>query len=304
MRTRAGQACPARKNQRITMRATIVKLWLLALGVAGCGLGNASAASTRGAIGSITLDWDKNYLQVSAPRLPGGPVRILWWEAFCRKGSTHRRWQDTTIPHRTELLSRSKDGQKIRLRTRVEPDVWVEESIEAGVGEVKFDIVLRNRGSQAVDLEWCEPCIRVDRFTGLAQSNYTARCFIYDQRGRAWLDRLPQTVAALYRGGQVYVPPLIHTNDVNPRPISAVVPGNGLMGCVSADGNWVLATAWNRTQHLFQGVVVCIHSDPHVGGLGPGERRRLKGRLYLLPNDPEMLLERYRKDFGKPGLRF
>lgn len=259
------------------------------------------AQRDRTAIGSITLDWDKNYLKVSAPNIPGGPIRILWWEAFCRKGSTHRRWQETTIPHRTELVSRSADGKTIRLKTHVQPSVEVTELLEAGPGEVRFDITLRNRGKDPVDLEWFEPCIRVDRFTGLTQSNYNARCFIFTEGGIAWLDGLPQTLDALYRGGQVYVPPGIHTNDVNPRPISVVVPANGLMGSISADGQWLMATAWNRTQHLFQGVAVCIHSDPHLGGLGPGEQKRLKGRLYLLPNDPELLVKRYRKDFPAKG---
>jgi hypothetical protein len=44
-------------------------------------------------------------------------------------------------------------------------------------------------------------------------------------------------------------------------------------------------------------VIVCIHSDFRIGGLAPGETRRLHGKLYLLKNDPRALLERYRNDF-------
>ena len=59
-----------------------------------------------------------------------------------------------------------------------------------------------------------------------------------------------------------------------------------------------MATAWDQTQELFQGVIVCIHNDPRVGGLDPGETKRLRGKLYLLANDPDELLRRYRRDFG------
>lgn len=45
------------------------------------------------------------------------------------------------------------------------------------------------------------------------------------------------------------------------------------------------------------GVIVCIHSDPHIGGLGPNQTKRLRGKLYLIPNDVDDLLRRYRRDF-------
>ena len=56
------------------------------------------------------------------------------------------------------------------------------------------------------------------------------------------------------------------------------------------------ATASDRTHELFEGVYVCLHSDPSIGGLKPGETRRIRQKLYVLPNDPDRLLERYRLD--------
>ena len=110
---------------------------------------------------------------------------------------------------------------------------------------------------------------------------------------------------AIYKGGQVYVPATVPLSDVNPRPISAIQPVNGLIGCFSADEKSLLATAWSETQELFQGVIVCLHNDPRIGGLQPGETKRLKGKIYILPNDPAKLLRRYQADFkdaaGKPG---
>jgi hypothetical protein len=70
-----------------------------------------------------------------------------------------------------------------------------------------------------------------------------------------------------------------------------------LIGCFSADGKSLLAMAWDNTQELFQGVIVCIHDDPRIGGLQPGERKKLRGKVYIMSSDPAALLKRYEKDF-------
>jgi hypothetical protein len=89
----------------------------------------------------------------------------------------------------------------------------------------------------------------------------------------------------------------VDRNDVNPRPLSEVVPSNGLIGCFSADDQWILAMAWEPYQELFQGVIVCLHSDFRVGGLEPGETKTVRGKLYLVPARMEELLKRYENDF-------
>jgi hypothetical protein len=239
-------------------------------------------------------------LKVSGSELPGGTVEIWWLEAFCRKGSTKRVWNETTIPHQTELVSASTDGKRLQLKSTVGPSVEVRHSLRASKDEVDFRLELKNHSDQPVDVEWLEPCIRVNKFTGRDQKNYPSRCFIFTDRGLTMLDQMPRNEEAVYRGGQVYVPNRISLDDVNPRPISPVRPVNALMGCISADNKYLLATAWDRTQHLFQGVIVCIHNDPHVGGLAPRQTKRLHGKLYIMQNDPEALQRRYRRDFGSP----
>ena len=102
---------------------------------------------------------------------------------------------------------------------------------------------------------------------------------------------------ALYRGGQVYVPEGVDPDDVNPRPISPDVPSNGLIGCFSADGRYILATAWEPFQELFQGVILCIHSDFRLGGMNPGDTKTARGKIYIVENDVKWLLGRYRRDF-------
>jgi hypothetical protein len=258
----------------------------------------AGTIGLRGADG-LSIAWTNNMLTVTGPNLPGQKLDTWYLEAFCRTGSTKRDWRQTTIPHKTELVSADKKGQRLQLKTKVEPSVEVTHDIRAGQDEVEFRLEIKNRGNQFVDVDWFQPCMRVDRFTGLKQSNYIARCFIFTDRGLTTLDKTKRTEEALYRGGQVYVPNGINLADVNPRPISPEKPVNGLIGCFSADDKYLIATAWDHTQELFQGVIVCVHNDPRIGGLKPGETKKLRGKLYFLKNDPAALLKRYRRDFKK-----
>jgi hypothetical protein len=179
----------------------------------------------------------------------------------------------------------------------VEPRVEVIHDLRAGSDEVDFRLELKNEGTEEADVQWFQPCMRVGRFTSLNQTNYIERSFIFTTNGLTLLNKLHRTEEALYRGGQVYVPRGIKPEDVNPRPISLEQPVNGLIGCFSEDGKSLLAMAWDHTQELFQGVIICLHNDPRVGGLKPGEVKRLHGKVYWMPNRPDALLERYRRDF-------
>jgi hypothetical protein len=181
----------------------------------------------------------------------------------------------------------------------VEPDVEALHEIRAMGDTVDFRVTLRNRGRQFADVQWFQPCMRVERFTGCNQTNYIIKSFIFTEHGLVTLDKTHRSEDALYRGGQVYVPAGINLEDVNPRPISPDRPANGLVGCFSSDDRYLLAMAWDKTQELFQGVIVCLHNDPRVGGLKPGEVKRLHGKVYFMRNDPDALLKRYRRDF--PG---
>ncbi len=266
--------------------------WALGFGILS--VLNASNLALAGE--GLVLNWTNNLLTISSPKLPGGQLDIWYLEAFCRKGSTHRDWGRTTLPHKTVLLS--GDQHHLPFRTTVQPEVEVLHDVFARIDEVEFRFELHNWGSEPVDLEWFQPaCIRAERFTGLGQTNYLSRSFIFTGRGLTSLDRTRRREEALYRGGQVYVPKGIDLEDVNPRPISPDQPVNGLIGCFSADGKYLLATAFDRTQELFQGVNVCLHSDPRVGGLLAGETKLIHGKLYLLKNDLDGLVSRYRKDF-------
>lgn len=255
------------------------------------------ATAALGADRGLTIDWEKNYLTIHGKEIPGGTIRVLYLEAYCKSGSTDRDWGQTTIPHATELLSAAP--HVIRLKCRVQPSVVVEHEITAGKDDVTFRLTARNEGKEYVDVVWAQPCMRVDKFTGLKQDDYFRRCFIFTDKGLTALDKTHRGTKARYVPGQVYVPKEVDRNDVNPRPLSDDVPANGLIGAFSADSKKIVAMAWDQTQELFQGVIVCIHSDFRIGGLKPGETKKLFGKIYIVDNDVEKLLARYNKDFGR-----
>jgi len=102
---------------------------------------------------------------------------------------------------------------------------------------------------------------------------------------------------ARYTPGQVWAAPGVKGEDVNPRPLNPHSPSNALIGCFSKDGKVLLAAAFDPYQELFQGVIHCLHNDFRLGGLNPGETKKVHGKLYVLPAHIPTLLSRYRQDF-------
>jgi hypothetical protein len=252
---------------------------------------------------ALSLAWDKEMLSIRGKHLPGGDVAVWYIEAFCRPGSTRRDWKETVIPHRTRLVEISPDKRRITLRSELSDGVVVSHEITAGSDEVDFRVVATNPTRVASQAHWAQPCIRVDRYAGVRPEHnsetYLPRCFV-DRDGRpVRLPMAPWARTAVYTPGQVWCPAGVSRDDVNPRPLSEIVPSSGLIGCVSADGTELLATAWEPYQELFQGVIVCLHSDFRIGGLEPGESKTIRGKIYLMPADFPALRARYHRDF--PG---
>src|SRR2546429_6963624 len=88
-------------------------------------------AIAAGPTGGLTIAWTNNMLAISGRNIPGGNVDIWYLEAFCRSGSTRRDWRQTTIPHKTGLVSADKNGRRLQLRTLVTPNVEVLHDIRA-----------------------------------------------------------------------------------------------------------------------------------------------------------------------------
>jgi hypothetical protein len=248
--------------------------------------------------GAPTLSWTNTLLTMRDARLPGGKLEVWSLEAFCRPGGHDRNWDLTKVPHETKLIFAAPDGSELRFRTTVEPQVEILHEVRASEDGLDFTFLLTNHGERHWDIQWFQPaCIRVSDFTGRDQQGYGARSFVFTTNGLTPLNQIDRSTNALYPDGQVYLPPHIRSEDANPRPRARSRVTSGLIGCFSADDRWLLATASDRTFELFEGVYVCLHSDPLIAGLNPGETKRRRQKLYLLPNDPAALVRRYRADF-------
>jgi hypothetical protein len=272
----------------LTLRALVVGI------VLACGASSVQAAEPNQ---GLRLAWADEFLVVQAPQIPGEKIRIHYLEAFCRAGSTDRDWGETVIKHQTQLISSDPEGQRIVLRNTLADGLVVDHNITAREDEVVFELTAHNPTQQASAAHWAQPCIDVAAFTGRSQQDYLPSCFVLLEGRLTRLPTEPWATKARYIPGQVYCPRHVPRDDVNPRPLSDLVPSHGLIGCFSADGQWVLASAWEPYQELFQGVRVCIHSDFRLGGVEPGETKRVRGKLYLVRDRVEAVVKRYERDF-------
>lgn len=259
-----------------------------------------SAAAQEQEPAPLKLDWTNNYLTISGEQLPGTELRIHYLEAYCRAGSTDSDWRGhTKMRHVTKLVDSSGDGTMLTLRCEVEDGLIVDHEIRSTHDEVEFRITAKNATDKPTEALWAQPCIRVDKFTGEDRVSYLPKCFVFLD-GK--LERMPTrewATEARYTPGQVWVPDGVDRNDVNPRPINPKTPSNGLIGCFSADETMLFAVAFHPYQELFQGIAACLHSDFRIGILQPGESRTIRGKIYILPNNVRLLLNRYKRDF--PG---
>lgn len=274
------------------MHRTAAMLLLLAL--------PATAADSAG----VTLAREANWLVIRAPQVPGGGIRVNYIEAYCRAGSTDADWvRHTVIRHTSQVVSASADGRELHLRDTLADGVVVEHVLTAQADGVAFLLAARNPTDRPSEVHWAQPCVRLSAFLGLDEKtagnteDYLPKCFLFLGGGLTRLPVQPWAKEARYTPGQVWCPAHVPRTDVNPRPLSSLVPDHGLIGCFSADDRWIFATAWQPYQELFQGIARCLHSDFRIGGLKPGERKEIRGRVYLVPNDPAELLQRYERDF-------
>lgn len=255
---------------------------------------------------TLTLAREQNWLIIRAAHLPGKEIRINYLEAYCRAGSTDADWrQHTFVGHRTELVSASADGKQIKLHCTVNDGLSVDHVITAGDDEVTFAITVTNPTDHLSEAQWAQPCIRLGDFAGVETSDpkcvdiRLSNSFVFIDGKLARMPTQPWATAARYVPGQVWCPRGVPRTDVNPRPLSTLVPSNGLIGCFSIDGKWVFGTAFEPYQELFQGVARCLHSDFRLGGLKAGETKEIRGKIYIVPNDVEKLVKRYEGDFQK-----
>ncbi|MBM4005353.1 MAG: hypothetical protein FJ295_19015 [Planctomycetes bacterium] len=251
----------------------------------------------------LRIEWESKFLSIRG-EFPGEEIRINYLEAYCRPGSTDRDWRETVIPHQSQRIAGGIDGKVIKLEDHLQDGVIVMHTITAGIDEIDFQVVAHNPMAQPSLAHWAQPCMRVDKFTGCATQDartlvpqYARQCFILLDGSLTRLPTTPWAEKARYTPGQVYCPAHVDRDDVNPRPLSKLVPSHSLCGCFSSDNRKILAVAWEPYQEIFQGVISCLHSDFRIGGLKPQETKVIRGKLYVVDADVNRLLKRYAQDF-------
>ena len=252
----------------------------------------------------LNITWRENHLTITGEHLPGKTMKVFYIEAYCRPGSTDRDWGKSVIGHTTEMISTNDDHTQIKLRDKLNDGVTVDHTITATHDEIDFHLVAHNPTDQPSLAQWAQPCIQVPEFTGCSRDDagelvpeYSRKCFLFIDGEIRRMPTQPWAENARYTPGQVYCPLHVDRNDVNPRPLSTLVPSIGLTGCYSADEKMVMACCWEPYQEIFLGVITCIHNDFRLGGLEPGEKKIIRGKMYFVPADIPALLKRFSKDF-------
>jgi len=181
--------------------------------------------------------------------------------------------------------------------------VTVDHAITARDDEVDFQLVAHNPGPARSEAHWAQPCVRLSAFMGYEEksagnaTDYLPRSFIFLDGKLTRMPARDWATQARYLPGQVWCPAHVPRTDVNPRPLSPLVPSSGLIGAFSADEKMIFATAWEPYQELLRGVARCLHSAFRLGGLAPGQRKEIRGKIHLVQGDMSALVKRYEKDF-------
>ena len=252
----------------------------------------------------LQISWENNYLTIAGDHISGKEMKVLYLEAYCRDNAHETNWgKHTVVGHTTDLVFANPERTRIELLCRVKDGVVVRHVITSTDDEVDFQLSASNSSQTISESTWAQPCIRVGEFTGLGDPNnprtyeYLNKSFVFLDGKLSLMPTKDWAEEARYIPGQVWAAPGVEGKDVNPRPLNPNIPSNGLIGCFSADDQMIMATAWEPYHELFQGVITCLHSDFRLGNLQPGETKRIRGKMYFVPNDVPALLGRYAKDF-------
>ena len=294
------EASVARKTQESNAMIRSTGIFLFVCGLVSLPNLSVLAQGDKG----LSITWEKNILTIYGD-FPDKKIETWYLEAYCRPDSQKADWgKHTVIGHKTRLIEATKDRKKIRLECKLTDGVVVQHLITAHRDHVDFQLTARNPTDKSSQAHWAQPCIRVGEFTGLGDVKnprsyaYLEKSFVFQNGKLQTMPTQDWATKARYIPGQVWRAPGVKPADVNPRPLNPNVPDNGLIGCFSADNKLLMATAWEPYQELFQGVITCLHSDFRIGGLKPGASKKIKGKIYILKNDIESLVKRYKKDFS------
>ncbi|MGQ9808531.1 MAG: N-acetylmuramoyl-L-alanine amidase family protein [Armatimonadota bacterium] len=113
--------------------------------------------------------------------------------------------------------------------------------------------------------------------------------------------RAPWVVVRTREAAAVYTGPMVHPDGWR---MARAVADRSLILRSSSDRRRLVAITWDTPAALLMSNsgIPCLHAGP--GGavtLKPGEQHTWKGRIYLMENRPDRLLQKWEEDFGPRG---
>ncbi|MEZ5275125.1 MAG: hypothetical protein R3F07_01940 [Opitutaceae bacterium] len=148
---------------------------------------------------------------------------------------------------------------------------------------------------------------------GKGYPGFVERCFIFTEQGRTFLDqterrKIPARPASDPENNPPWVQNYVGVWRERPEPKPDawadtssdryVVP---VIGTVSRDGSFLIALADDSADLMCQAWHDCLHTRPKWLPVdAPAAEQAWTMRIYLMPNDPEALMDRVHEDF--PGI--
>jgi hypothetical protein len=250
------------------------------------------------------------FVVINVPGIEGVGVDLWCYEDnFRQPTNTERKGDSILLTHESEgnkletILQPVADGVDITL-TLTGPD-------EETVKKVKFvNLCATYQRSAAFGNT-------KDKFDESYLTDFVGRAFLFLDRGLTRLvdtERIPSVdprdnpFSAKGRAPrpwvQEYIPAWRKRADfVNTfygkRPLSTDRPVYPIIGVISHDQRFMSAIAWPECQRLGQLFISCLHPSPLIEETYDRQTNRCvtRGKIYFMENNPERLLESFRRDF-------
>lgn len=212
----------------------------------------------------------------------------------------HRRNKDSAMLIVTEL---TPQPGKLQVKTRLELDPEMAEATEITEADLPdlniCPSLIRTRGSFIQYDSFADPFPEI-----------IDRCFIFTDEGQTFLkDTVRRKMPRISEDDPRNNPPWIQVYDGVWEPVHPPSTGHTwynhsmtrftlpIMGVVSLDGQHIIALADDSSDKLCQAWAPCLHHytewTPHDA---PAGQRTQQLNIYMMPNDPDMLLQRVAED--------
>lgn len=236
------------------------------------------------------------------------------FDAWCYE-SAHVSYIDShpIARGKIELRHRINDYSHAVLVTTVTPepgalDFVVRPELEKkGVGVIPDGLKMLNI---------CWQLYHVPAFSSAPETypDFIKRCFVFTERGCTFLDKSNRVKSTnlspdhpcnnppwmqVYICGQQWLQEVQDESDLGRSdslsPDRCTIP---VMGAVSRNGKYLAAAANDSGNFLTQAWLDCVHANPRwMPDNVPPDKRFLRVKLYVMENNPEVLLTRFTKDF-------